>query len=107
MFLNFFDVLTDISLGVPAWHIFSESLIVLVSAIGAIFLIKDMKARTLNIVNLKKELNVSDDKLKNISEEMNNARHEYSAVIHTQFERWVLTSSEQKVGMFPLKRTES
>jgi len=38
---------------------------------------------------------------------MNNARHEYSAVIHTQFERWVLTSSEQKVGMFPLKRTES
>jgi len=52
-------------------------------------------------------LNVSDDKLKNISEEMNNARHEYSAVIHTQFERWVLTSSEQKVGMFPLKRTES
>ncbi len=48
-------------------------------------------------------MNVSDDKLKNISEEMNNARHEYSAVIHTQFERRVLTSSEQKVGMFPLK----
>ena len=64
MFLNFFDVLTDISLGVPTWHIFSESLIVFVSAIGALFLIKDMKARTLNIVTLKKELNLSDDKLK-------------------------------------------
>ncbi len=54
MFLNFFDVLTDISLGGSGWHIFSESLIVLVSTIGAIFLIRDMKANTLNIVSLKK-----------------------------------------------------
>lgn len=103
MFLNFFDVLTDISLGVPAWHIFTESLIVFVSAIGAIFLIKDMKARTSNIIGLKKELNISDDKLKNISDEMKNARHEYSGVIHTQFERWSLTSSEQEIAMLLLK----
>lgn len=103
MVLNFFDVLTDISLGAPLWHIFSESSIVLVSAIGAIFLIKDMKARTLDIVNLKQELTVSDDKLKNISQEMKNARHEYSAVIHSQFERWSLTPSEQAVALFLLK----
>ncbi|MGB0938479.1 MAG: helix-turn-helix transcriptional regulator [Colwellia sp.] len=103
MILNFFDVLTDISLGVPGWHIFTESLIVLVSAIGAIFLIKDIKARTSDIVSLKKELNISDDKLKNISEEMKNARHEYSEVIHTQFERWALTSSEQEIAMLLLK----
>ena len=103
MFLNFFDVLTDISLGVPTWHIFSESLIVFVSAIGALFLIKDMKARTLNIVNLKKELNLSDDKLKDISGEMKDARHEYSGIIQTQFERWLLTTSEQEVGMLLLK----
>jgi DNA-binding CsgD family transcriptional regulator len=103
MVLNFFDVLTDISLGVPGWHIFSESLIVLVSAIGAIFLIKDMKIRTSNIVSLKKELNISDDKLRNISEEMKNARHEYSTVIHNQFDRWVLTLREQEVAMLLLK----
>lgn len=103
MVLNFFDVLTDISLGVPSWHIFSESLIVLVSAIGAIFLIKDMRARTSNLISLKNELNISDDKLKNISEEMKNARHEYSEVIQTQFRRWALTSSEQEIAMLLLK----
>ncbi|GAA6206407.1 MULTISPECIES: LuxR C-terminal-related transcriptional regulator [Thalassotalea] len=103
MILNFFDVLTDISLGVPLWHIFSESLIVVVSAIGALFLIRDMKIRTSNIVNLKKELNLSDDKLRNISDEMKNARHEYSAIIQNQFDRWALTSSEQEVAMLLLK----
>lgn len=103
MVLNFFDVLTDITLGAPRWHIISESIIVLVSAIGVIFLVKEMRARTLDIVNLKKELTVSDDKLNNISAEMKNARHEYSAVIHTQFERWSLTPSEQAVAMFLLK----
>jgi DNA-binding NarL/FixJ family response regulator len=103
MTLNFFDVLTDISLGVPVWHIFTEGLIVLISAIGATFLIKDIKARTLNIDSLKKELTVSDEKLRDISEEMKNARHEYSAVIHTQLESWALTISEKEVAMLLLK----
>ena len=38
MLLNFFDVLTDISLGVPQWHIIEECMIVLVSGIGAVLL---------------------------------------------------------------------
>jgi DNA-binding NarL/FixJ family response regulator len=103
MFLNFSDVLTDISLGVPGWHIFSESLIVLVSAIGALFLIKEISARTSDISRLKQELLKSDDKLRNISDEMKNARYEYSAVIHNQFTLWSLTPSEQNVAMLLLK----
>lgn len=31
MTLNFLDVLTDIKFGVPAWHIFNETLIVVAS----------------------------------------------------------------------------
>ena len=103
MLLNFFDVITDISLGVPNWHIFSESLIVIVSGFGALFLIKDIRSRTLNTVRLKQALASSDTELKNISQEMKNARHEYSNVIHTQFEQWVLTPSEQEVAMLLLK----
>ncbi|GAA5137446.1 helix-turn-helix transcriptional regulator [Thalassotalea piscium] len=103
MVLNFFDVLTDISLGVPAWHIFSESLIVIVSGIGAIFLIKDIYAKSSNVAKLKNELMISDDKLKNISTEMINARTQYAEVIHSQFERWGLTKSEQEVAMLLLK----
>ena len=103
MCLNFFDVLTDISLGVPVWHIFSESVIVIVSGIGALFLIKDISARTSDISNLKQELLISDDKFRNISDEMRNARREYSTVIHSQFEQWSLTPSEQDVAMLLLK----
>jgi len=103
MCLNFFDVLTDISLGVPGWHIFSESIIVIVSGVGALFLIKDISARTSDISRLKQELLISDDKFRNISDEMINARHEYSAVIHSQFEQWSFTPSEQEIAMLLLK----
>jgi len=103
MSLNFFDVLTDISLGVPGWHIFFESLIAIMSGIGALFLIKDIRARTSDISRLKQELLISDDKFRNISDEMKNALHEYSAVIHNQFEQWLLTPSEQNVAMLLLK----
>lgn len=103
MCLNFIDVLTDISLGVPLDHILLESLIVIVSGIGAIFLIKNMYELTSDIATLKQALLISDDKFRNISEEMKNARHEYSAVIHSQFEQWSLTPSEQEVAMLLLK----
>jgi len=103
MCLNFIDVVTDISLGVPLDHILLESLIVIASGIGAIFLIKNMYALTSDIARLKQALLVSDDKFRNISDEMKSARHEYSAVIHSQFEQWSLTPSEQEVAMLLLK----
>ncbi|MBU2923710.1 LuxR C-terminal-related transcriptional regulator [Colwellia sp. 4_MG-2023] len=103
MVLNFFDVLFDISMGAPSWHIISESLIVIVSGIGAILLIKDINEKISNISTLKKALMVSDDKLKNISDEMKNARYEYGVVIHNQFNEWSLTPSEKEVGMLLLK----
>ncbi len=103
MLLNLFDVITDISLGVPTWHVVSESLIVIVSGLGALFLIREIRARTLHTIQLKQELAFSDNKLRDISEEMKNARHEYSNVIHAQFEQWVLTPSEQDVAMLLLK----
>jgi len=98
-----FDVFSEISLGVPSWHIISESLIILASGIGAVFLIKDIRARTSDISRLKQELVISDDNFKNLSDEMKNARHEYSVVIHSQFESWSLTPSEQEVAMLLLK----
>ena len=103
MLLNFFDVITDIFLGVPMWHVFSESLIVIVSGFGLLFLVKDIHSRTLNTVRLKQELVFSDDKLRNIFQEMKNAHHAYSHVIHSQFEQWHLTLSEQEIAMLLLK----
>jgi len=103
MVLNFFDVLTDISLGVPSWHIVEESMIALISGLVAILLIADIRKRTKSIQTLKTKLEDSDIKLKNITDEMMSARIQYSQVIHEQFEQWQLTKSEQEVAMLLLK----
>ncbi len=106
MTLNFFDVLTDIDLGIPTWHIIEESMIVLISGIAGLFLILDIRKRTRNMMQLKHQLDDSDSKLRNITDEMKTARRQYSQVIHDQFEQfeqWQLTKSEQEVAMLLLK----
>lgn len=103
MVLNFFDVLTDISLGVPTWHIIEESLIVLVSGILGVFLVFDIRKRTKSLVLLKQQLQDSNKKIKNITDEMLTARSQYSQVIHDQFISWQLTKSEQEIAMLLLK----
>ncbi|WP_286263991.1 helix-turn-helix transcriptional regulator [Thalassotalea atypica] len=103
MTLNFFDVIADISLGVPFWHIVEESIIVLVSALGALYLIADIRARTRHMATLKEKLTISDNQLKNISQEMKDERLHYSEVIAKQFSQWQLSESEKQVAMLLLK----
>lgn len=103
MLLNFFDVLSDISLGVPMWHIVEESIVVLASAAGMFYILMDIWERTKHIEILKHELAISDDKLNNISAEMLQARNEYSELILQQFDNWKLTKSEKEVAMLLLK----
>jgi len=103
MVLNSFDVFTDIGLGVPVWHIVEESFIVLISAIGAVYLIIDIHKSTKKLEQLAETLSDSQLHLKNITEKMKIARKQYSEVIHQQFEDWGLTSGEQQVGMLLLK----
>lgn len=103
MLLNFFDVLTDISLGIPTWHIIEESLIVLISGLLGIFLVFDIRKRTKKHAALKQKLQESHSQIKDITDEMATARAQYSQIIHDQFETWLLTKSEQEVAMLLLK----
>lgn len=103
MILNFFDVLTDIELGVPIWHIVEESIIVLISGLGASYLIFDIHKRSKQLRQLAETLSESHRHLDNITEKMLQARKEYSEVIHQQFDDWKLTEGEQQVGMLLLK----
>ena len=103
MVLNFFDVLTDLKLGIPAWHIFEEAMIVCISGIVGILLIFDIRKRTHEMHELKAKLDITDIKLKDITDEMATARKKYSQVIHDQFELWQLTKSEQEIAMLLLK----
>lgn len=103
MLLNIFDVLSDISLGVPKWHIFEEMLVVLASGIMAIYLIVDIWQKNKKLLALKNQLIESNRALANINDEMKKARSDYSAVIIEQFKQWSLTSGEQEVAMLLLK----
>lgn len=103
MILNALDVVTDIGLGVPQWHIIEESMIVLASGLGFLYLLWEMRQRTLRMRDLTRTLGNADRQLKDITEEMSRARHRYSEVIQRQFKDWGLTLSEQQVAMLLLK----
>ncbi|MCF6194079.1 MAG: LuxR family transcriptional regulator [Kangiellaceae bacterium] len=103
MILNFVDVITDIKLGVPQWHILEESIIVLMSGFVAGYLIYEIHKRSKQLEELAANLSESNVHLEKITDDMKRARREYSQVIHKQFDDWLLTKGEQQVGLLLLK----
>jgi DNA-binding NarL/FixJ family response regulator len=103
MLVNAVDVVTDIGLGVPLWHIIEEGVIVLISAVAVAYLLLEMRRRTQKLNHLVDTLSVADQQLQNITSEMKNARKMYSETIHHQFDEWRLTQSEQQVALLLLK----
>jgi DNA-binding NarL/FixJ family response regulator len=103
MTLNFIDVVSDIGLGVPLGHILVESAIALISAIAVMYLVLEMRRRTRELHALTATLSSSDQQLANITNEMKNARRQYSEAIHQQFDDWQLTDGEQQVALQLLK----
>ena len=103
MTLNFFDVLTDISLGLPLWHVLQECSIVLASSIGFVYLMLERRRHAAEMKQLAHALASTDQQLASLNQEMKSARHAYSEVIQKQFSDWGLTRSEQQVAMLLLK----
>ena len=103
MILNTLDVITDISLKVPLWHIIEEGIIVLFSGSLAAYLIWDMRKRTKQLHNISHSLLEAEAHVKKITKKFKEVRHQYSEVIHQQFKDWNLTQSEQEVAMLMLK----
>lgn len=103
MLLNLADVVTDVNLGVPTWHIIEESMIVLAAGLTMIYLIIEMRSRARELERLTETLSRADQQIANVTEEMRNARRQYGELIHQQFDAWNLTPSEQQVAMLLLK----
>lgn len=103
MLLNMADVVTDVSLGVPTWHIVEESLIVLAAGLTAAYLIFEMRSRARELDRVTRTLSRADEQIASITSEMRSARRQYSELIRQQFETWSLTASEQQVAMLLLK----
>lgn len=103
MTLNALDVMVDINLGVPFWHIMQESSLVLLSAIGATLLIIHMRKKNKDLQQLVTELAGANKQVSLLNSEIQDERKRFSLVIKEQFENWSLTDSEQQVAWLLLK----
>ena len=103
MTLNLLDVITDINLNVPMWHIVEEGVIVLLSGTLATILIIEMNRRTKRLNQLASSLLEAENKVNKITEQFKEARHQYFEAIQQQFDDWNLSQSEKEVAMLMLK----
>lgn len=103
MILNLMDVMTDIKLNVPVWHIIEESFIVFLSGVMAVYLVIEMRRRTSRLKNLAQDLSETQTRLVNMTEQFKQARHQYFEAIQTQFNEWQLSQSEKDVAILLLK----
>ena len=103
MFLNFRDVMVDLSLNVPTSHIIEESMIVLLAGLTAVYLIFDMRRRTRKTKLLLAELNTANARLSSMNNKLRNVKAQYLHEVENQFNDWSLTPSEKEVALFMLK----
>ncbi|WP_371193862.1 helix-turn-helix transcriptional regulator [Glaciecola sp. SC05] len=103
MTLNGADVFVDIGLDVPMWHIAQEAFLVLLSAIGAIVLIFDMRKRTRALNGLAQDLSNANHQIESLNNQFTKERKHFSQVIKSQFDDWKLTPTEQEVAFLLLK----
>lgn len=103
MILNALDVMVDIGLGVPFWHIVQETSLVVLSAIGATLLVVHMRNKNKHLHELATNLANANIQVSSLSSKIQDERKRYSLIIKEQFERWDLTVGEQQVALLLLK----
>ncbi|MBB1425266.1 MULTISPECIES: helix-turn-helix transcriptional regulator [Shewanella] len=98
-----FDTIADAQFGAPELHILLEIMLILLTAIGTIYLSYDLVRRSREMKQLAKQLINADKKIDNLSSHMRSARQEYSKAVSIQFHTWSFTKSEQQVAFLLLK----
>jgi len=103
MLLNGLDVIVDIKLGVPLWHILQEASLVLLSALGVTLLILHMRKKNNSLHHLATDLDDANRQIALLNSKIKGERKRYSLVIKEEFENWCLTLGEQQVALLLLK----
>ncbi len=101
--LKFVDVVADMGLQLPPAHLIQEWTLLTLSFAGCVYLIIDIRRRTLAMQQLRNNLDISDQQLNSLSSQLRDARRSFAQTIRQQFEAWKLTDSEQQVAMLLLK----
>ena len=100
---NLYDLFLDYSHNASAWHLFEESLVVVVSATAIFWLLRHTMQQQRELAELKRELQAGSGSAGIQNPLVQEARQRLSEVIQQQFREWALTASEQQVAMLLLK----
>jgi len=103
MLFKLLDIIADLQLDIPAWHIMQESILVLLTVIGTVYLSNDLMRRSRQVKALAYRLAQADKQIDNMSSQMRSARQDYSQAVASQFNTWGFTKSEQQVAFLLLK----
>ncbi|GGF77379.1 helix-turn-helix transcriptional regulator [Alteromonas lipolytica] len=101
--LKCMDLYIDFHEDLEPLHIIQESVLILISSALFVFLIIDIRQRSNALKALKVDLELSNSKVSQMSEELKRSKRDFFAAVQDQFERWQLTPSEKEVGLFLLK----
>jgi DNA-binding CsgD family transcriptional regulator len=101
--LKLVDVIEDTGLNLPASHLALEWVLLLLSAIGCIYLIFDMRRRSRAMRHLAATLSNRDAQCNTLNARLEAAKQSHGAAVRDQFISWELTRSEQEVAQLLLK----
>lgn len=97
------DLMIDFSHQVSLLHLMGESLVILLSSGGILYLIREIWQRKQENQSLQTQLAVTRQDLSATQARLKAAGKQYSQLIQDQFAEWQLTTSEREVALLLLK----
>lgn len=97
------DLMIDFSHQVSLLHLTGESLVILLSSGGILYLIREIWQRKQENQSLQTQLAATRQDLSATQARLKAAGQQYSQLIQDQFAEWQLTASEREVALLLLK----
>jgi len=103
MVSNSVDFFHDFVRDEPVWHLIEESIVITLAFGLIIYIVINLRQKKRDLQALVQELESSEHSLEKSNALIQNARKEYSKVIHKQFDDWQLSHSQQQIALLLLK----
>jgi DNA-binding CsgD family transcriptional regulator len=100
---NVVDLVMDFANHAPIWHLIEEVFVISLAMGLIVYLAMELKQKKHDMQTLVEELKTTEYSLTQSTTFINNARKEYSEIIHQQFDEWQLSLSQQQIALLLLK----
>lgn len=97
------DLLIDFSQQLTLLHLAGESLVILLSTGGILYLLREIRQRRRENQTLQSELAITQQDLSATQARLKAIGKQYSQIIQDQFTDWQFTGSEREVALLLLK----